>query len=380
MPKTGGTVSDISDDTAIQGITGGLNATVASNFVIYDHTGAWASPVNVSTPWGDGYGLALYFYDNTVAGSTELPIVLDATLAEPSSGVTVALNVGAAVSGSYFTLAGNPFNSNFDVSFITSTGSGIQNSVHLWNNGTGTYSTEDRTGTEGYIVSPWQGFWVEVSGDNTTTAITFPTSGKTDAGANGTFFSKEATNRGDIAFTFSSQTTYDEALRLSFRETATSDHDVHDASKLRPLLSEYATMAFNSNGLLKSVESLPWELTEEITIPMEENVVGVSGNFTLTWKGLESIPAAWALTFHDYEAGTNSDMRGVSEYTFEVAASPIAAQVNALSILTGPAEVENGRHPVCSYGWPAHAWHRRQSNRVCPRAELSQPVQPKHGD
>ena len=339
LPKTGGTVADIADDTAVQGVPGGANVDVASNFIIYDDTGIWESPVDVSTPWGDGYGFALYFYNNTDAGSTELPLTLDATGDDPSTDVRVNLNttvIPPPASSSYFTLAGNPFNSDFDASKITSEGSGIQNNVHFWDNGTGSYSTEERTMP--YIVSPWQGFWVEVfSGNaNSTTAITFPASGKTDVGATGTFFSKEATNRGDIAFALSSQTTYDEALRLSFRETATRGHDVDDASKLRPLLSEYATMAFNSNGVLKSVESLPWELTEEITVPMEEDLVGVSGSFTLAWKGLESVPADWGLTFHDYDTGINSDMRSVSEYTFDVA-SLAKAQVNPLSILAGPA-------------------------------------------
>ena len=341
LPKTGGTVLDISDDTAVQGVPDGDNATAVSNFVIYDNSGDWESPADVSTPWGDGYGFALYFYDNTDAGSTVLPIMLDAPGSEPSTDVTVALNATVPVSGSYFTLAGNPFNSNFDLSTITSTGSGIQNNVHLWNNGAGTYSTEDITTPTPHIFLPWQGFWVEAANSNTdpATAITFPASGKTDASATGTFFSKEATNRGDLAFTLSSETTYDEAIRLSFRETATPGHDADDASKLTPLLSEYATMAFNSNGVLKSVESLPWKLTEAVTIPMEESLVGVSGSFTLTWKGLESVPADWGLTFHDYDTGINSDMRSVSEYTFEVAASPVAAKVNPLSILTGPAAV-----------------------------------------
>ena len=340
LPKTGGTVADIDSgsdtDTAVQGVPGGLNQGSDPNFVIYDATGEWESPVDISTPWGDGYGFALYFYNNTDAGSTELPLTLDATGAEPSSDVRVALNATVPVSGSYFTLAGNPFNSGFDASAITSTGSGIQNNVHFWDNAMGSYSAQDRTMP--YIVSPWQGFWVEVLASNTgpTTGITLPTSGRTDAGATGTFFSKEAANRGDIAFALSSQTTHDGALRLSFRETATRDHDVHDASKLRPLLSEYATMAFNSNGVLKSVESLPWELTEAITVPMEEGLVGVSGSFTLAWEGLESVPAAWGLTFHDYDMGINLDMRSVSEYTFD-AAAPVAAQANPLSILAGPA-------------------------------------------
>ena len=334
LPKTEGTVADIADDTAVQGISGALNPGAAPNFVIYDDTGDWESPVDISTPWGDGYGFALYFYDNTNEGSTELPLTLDATVAEPSSDVTVALNATVPVSGSYFTLAGNPFASGFDASSITSTGSGIQDNVHFWDNAMGSYSAQDRTMP--YIVSPWQGFWVEVLASNTgpTTGITLPTSGKTDAGATGTFFSKQAANRGDIAFALSSETTYDEALRLSFRETATLDFDVHDASKLTPLLSEYATMAFKSNGVLKSVESLPWQLTEAITVPMEEILVGVSGGFTLAWEGLESVPAAWALTFHDYETGTNLDMRSVSEYTFD-AVAPVV-KVNPLSILTGP--------------------------------------------
>ena len=198
-----------------------------------------------------------------------------------------------------------------------------------------------KTETTPYIVSPWQGFWVEVFGGNTdpTTAITLPTSGKTSSDTTGAFFSKEATNRGDIAFTLSSETTYDEAARLSFREAATLGHDVHDASKLTPLLSKYATIAFKSNGMLKSTESLPWELAEEITVPMEETLVGLSGSFTLAWEGLESIPADWTFTFHDYETGINQDMRSVSEYTFTAVAPATAAKINPLSTLTGPAAV-----------------------------------------
>ena len=149
LPKTGGTVADIADDTAVQGITGGLNPGATPNFIIYDDTGDWESPVDVSTPWGDGYGFALYFYDNTVAGSTALPITLDATLADPSTDVTVALNATVvldpeAIVSSYFTLAGNPFASNFDASTITSTGSGIQNNVHFWDNAMDSYSPQDR--------------------------------------------------------------------------------------------------------------------------------------------------------------------------------------------------------------------------------------------
>ena len=106
-------------------------------------------------------------------------------------------------------------------------------------------------------------------------------------------------------------------------------------------------MSFKSNGVLKSVESLPWELTEEITVPMEETLVGVSGSFTLDWQGLESIPNDWTLAFHDYETGVSLDMRSISEYTFD-AVTPAASKVNPLLVLTGPAAVVQKSKTACT--------------------------------
>ena len=335
LPKTGGTVSDIADDTAIQGIPGWLDADADPNFIIYDdHTGDWTSPVDVRTLWGDGRGFALYFFDNNRYGSSELPVTLDVTGSESSNDVSFSFNAGRN-----YTLSGNPFNSNFNLSKLTSREGSIQDNVHFWDNGMASYRILDRITSS--IISPWQGFWVENSSTESAPVITLSRSGRTQREASSTNSrsrSKETANRGDLNFSLSSETTYDEAIRLSFRETATSSYDPADARKLTPLLSEYATMSFKSNGMLKSVESLPWDLTQAVTIPMEENVVGESGSFTLTWKGLESIPADWTLTFHDYEAGMNLDMRSVSEYTFDVA-SLAKAKVNPLSILTGPAAV-----------------------------------------
>ena len=341
LPKTAGTVSDIADDTVIQGITGGTAADAAPNIIIYDDSGLLESPSDVNTAWGDGHGFALYFFDNNRNGSKALPVSLDVSGSEPSSHVFVALNAEVPNNNFYYTLLGNPFASNFDLSTIAQidpTESNIQNNVFLWDNKKGSYSALDRKAP--YIVSPWQGFWVEASGSdaNPTSAVIFPTSGKTNADVTGTHFSKEAANQGDIDFTLSSETAYDEAIRLSFREAATPDYDLDDASKLTPLLSQYATMAFKSNGVLKSVESLPWNLAQAVTVPMEETLVGVGGSFTLDWKGLESVPPDWALTLHDYDTGVNEDMRLVSEYTFDAVTSA-AAKANPLSILTGPAAV-----------------------------------------
>jgi hypothetical protein len=101
-----------------------------------------------------------------------------------------------------------------------------------------------------------------------------------------------------------------------------------------PLLTEYATMAFYRNDRMKAVESLPYDLQEEITIPAHLELVGVSGSFTFAWDGLESIPEEWELTLHDYEQELSMNMRQESAYTF-TAASSSQAKRNPQSMLTG---------------------------------------------
>lgn len=331
FPITGGTISDISDDTAVQGITGGADADTTSNVKTYN-SGVFEDPATVSTVIDSGLGFALYFYDNTINGSSELPVTLHANGSEPSSDVTVPLYSGAA---NRFTLVGNPFASSYNTSSITATGGSIQNNIGFWNDATASYSVQDRTGS--YIITPWQGFWVETM-DASVSSITFPTSGKDSSDTSGAFFSKTVNKRGDINFILSSETTFDEAIRLAFREGATFGYDADDFGKLPPLLTSYATMAFVSNGMLKSVESLPYDLDQEVTVELQPKFVGVSGEFTFAWTGLETIPAEWELTLHDYEMDASVNMRDASEYVF-TSSSQARANPNPLSLLTGPAAV-----------------------------------------
>jgi len=331
FPIAGAKISSISDDTPVQGITGGADAGSSSNVKIYDESGVFEDPASVSTVIDSGLGFALYFYDNTINESSELPVTLHANGSEPSSDVTVTLNPTA----SGYTLVGNPFQSNLNTNALTASGSGISNTIGLWNDGSGSYATPDRTTS--YIVSPWQAFWVQTVSAASTT-LTIPTSGKTSSDTSGTFFSKTANNRGDIHFTLSSETTFDEAIRLAFREDATYGYDADDFGKLTPLLASYATMAFASNDMLKSVESLPYDLDQEVTVELHPQLVGVSGEFAVAWNGLETIPAEWELTLHDYEMDVSVNMRDASEYVF-TAGAQAKINPNPLSLLTGPAAV-----------------------------------------
>ena len=116
--------------------------------------------------------------------------------------------------------------------------------------------------------------------------------------------------------------------------------DVADASKLVPFTLNHATMAFvgeyQGETILKSVESLPFNLTEKVTLSLQPQFVGVNGEFTFAWKGIESIPSGWEMTLHDYEAGIDVDMKTESKYIFN-AVSNVASKVNPRSVLKGPA-------------------------------------------
>ncbi|MGB0347567.1 MAG: hypothetical protein ACPGGA_08780, partial [Balneolaceae bacterium] len=333
LPITGGTVTDISDDTPVQGVTGGSDVGANANFIIYDNNAEFDQPSDVSTAWGDGLGFGLYFFNNIDNNSEELPVVLEVSGSEPATDVTVTLNPAA----SGYTLVGNPFQSNFNTNNLSTSGASIQNNIHFWSDSASTYKSVDRTGSK--IISPFQGFWVQLDATGGATTLTIPTAGKTSTAATDDYYyGKSVNNRGDISFNLKSKSTNDAAIRIAFRSSATTEYDLDDAGKLTPLLSEYATMAFKSGDLLKSVESLPYYLEDEITLPMELTTVGVDGEFTFAWEGLESIPGEWEVIFHDYEMETSINLREVGEYVF-TAEADAQAKVNPQSILTGPAAV-----------------------------------------
>ncbi|MFY0696214.1 MAG: lamin tail domain-containing protein [Balneola sp.] len=354
IPKTSATVSDISDDTAIQGVAGGSDTGASSNVFTYDNTGSYETPSNVSTAITDGYGLAVYFYNNTTNGSSALPLTLDVSGSEPSSDVGVTLNksntagtsAGSGAADSYYTLVGNPFASNYNLNSISVTGGAIQDNVQFWNDGTSSYSAQSRTTP--YIVSPWQAFWVEVLNANAATSITFPTSGKSTSSPTATYFSKENSNNTDIKFTLSSATTFDEAIKLSFRSYAEVGMDRADASKLVPLVKSYATMAFvgeyQNEEKLKSVESLPTTLEEAITIPLRPTLVGVSGEFTFSWEGLEALSNNMSFTLHDYETGANIDMTDTDSYVFIAEANTAAKSNSVLLPVVAESESNNAEN------------------------------------
>ncbi|MEP2445691.1 MAG: T9SS type A sorting domain-containing protein [Balneola sp.] len=348
LPITGGTVEDVSDDTPVQGVTGGDNSGSDANFIIYDETGAFEQPTNVSTAWGDGLGFGLYFFDNTTAGSSELPVTLDASGSEPSSDVVVDLYSGAT--GRY-TLVGNPFASNVDLADV-SANIGISSNMTFWDNEAGSYTSENISG--GLVIQPWQGYWVQTSNSTAGGQLTFGTADKTSSEADTTHFDKAVPNSmKELSFTIQSSYNTEKNLKIQVADDASMEWDNYDLIKLGSLIPQNASAAFVGNldgkTVLKGIEAIPTSLNEEITLPILVDLTGESQTLTLDWDGLDKMPDSWSFMLHDYETGISYDLESIENYEFDVIINESQEKVNPLSVINNsigtPMRAKSGSTP-----------------------------------
>ncbi len=332
LPKTGGTVADVSDDSPVQGITGGDNTSDTENFIIYDSDGAFEEPTNVSTAWGDGLGFAMYFFDNTNAGSVELPVTLDASGAEPTSDVVVDLYSGA--SGRY-TLVGNPFAARVNLANVSANIS-ISSNMSFWDDAAGSYTTASISSD--LIIEPWQGYWVQTSSATAGGQLTYGTSDKTSSSATQTHFDKTNPNTlKELAFTLTSSYNTEKNLKLQIADDASLDFDNYDLLKLGSLLAQNVSAAFvgkmDGENVLKGIEGIPSDLEEAITLPIMVDLTGESQSLVLAWEGLSTLPSDWEIELHDYETGQNYDLRQINSYEFEVQVTDANEKVNPMSVI-----------------------------------------------
>lgn len=347
IPYDEPSLSDISDDIAIQGVTGGNNPGNDANVFTYDETGSFEVPSSMTTNLSNGTGLAIYVFDNDLNGSTSLPLDLDAQGTLITSDVNLNINSGAA---NLYTLVGNPFTTNFETDSIRAVGGEIQANVAFWSNELGSYTAFDRT-TDGYIIPSWQAFWIETS-DASVHSIILPAGGKKQRRRANAFFSKvvadsssdnywsnvDSTQKSyaDLYFELYSKSTIDKAIRLSLRESAEYGYDRYDFGKLNPLLPEYATLSFLSDDVLKAVESLPYHLDKPVRVPLVLNNVSSENNFTLSWNGLDSFPSTYQIQFQDMSTGQNINLREQNEYIFTYESNS-RSKNDPIKALKGPA-------------------------------------------
>jgi hypothetical protein len=329
IPVSTTSVSELMDDTAVQGISGGPNDTADPNIFLLTN-GSYQEPASTSAEIDAGNGMLIYFFNNSENESSPLPITLDAEGTESSADVTVSLNSGNA---NLFTLSGNPFASNVNMNEVTSTGGNIQNMIWYWDNYSDSFVSKDRTADGGFILSPMQGFWVETS-DASVTDITFPVSAKTTSDTTNTYFSKESAQEQPVMMplTLRSDEKQDLSAGIYFATAATPFFDAFDATKMTPLSTSYIALGFEHEKdptKLKAIESLPLELSESVTRHLHiksQNVLEVA---ELSWKPEIINSNHFSMILTDLETSEVVDMGEDSVYSFEILNSEVTKKSRA---------------------------------------------------
>lgn len=338
IPSNTPTLAQLSDDVVLNGVDNANDPTVFT----YNNSGSYVTPSTFNTTLNKGEGLAVYFFDNNLTGSTELPITFDLAddQSEPSSDVTVALNTSSELSNSYFTLVGNPFQSNFDVSSITADAT-IQANVHLLEGGL--YYTEARNSS---IVLPWQGFWIESPNLDVSSTITFPVSGKTDSDATLSAYSKQLSETYEIQFNLRSEKSYDRGCKITFKQNAETGWDEYDASKLAPTISDYAILSCLEDKTPKSVHSLPTFENSDIQIPLHIDSYNVADALELEWEISEFLLNHATIVLRDMESERELILSESGTYSFDhTSVSRVNEKSKNLSPNAYPLKQKNGDSP-----------------------------------
>ncbi len=318
IPGNNTSLNQISDDTAIQGIEDSFD----TNVFTYNSSGNYSSPESLSSTLINGEGLLVYFYDNENNGSSNLPIVFDLDADEPAGDVTVPLNTNTSIGSSYFTLVGNPFQSNVNVNELTSDQS-LQANIHFLNDGL--YEAVNKSGL---IIKPWQAFWVESPISNTATEITFPKSSKTSLSSTQSYFSKTTSEEARIRLSLISSETHDQGCEIVFRSDSEISWDTHDATKLTPNRQNYSILSCEVDYNQQAILSLPFDLNEELSIPLNIQSIGVDGLHALEWTIDQRLDGDFNIKLIDKEQNVDIDLLREGTLNFELETSSIQKTFN----------------------------------------------------
>jgi len=321
-------LENLSAFTAIQGVEN--NDFTANLYTSYDGT-EWVKPNAISESHSAGSGFILYFYNNSNAGSTPLPITLRASGVVPNTDVTINLHTN----GNKYNLIGNPFNATIDWSQI-SVNSGVLTSTvgQIWDPELGDYFTTTSVSDK---VAAWQGLMLE---NNTAASITVPISAISTGGAlaNGDVLAKKSQeNREVYQLIFTNNETQAQSnLFVVFDENASEAIDELDAKKLYPL--HESTKLFS---LMSSLENVENQSYSQLAFPFynEESVFSIveSGSFEgeMSLKIQQKVGVQSERSFHVFDTETNQEieLNAGQECTFSAKKQETIAKKTAQALV-----------------------------------------------
>ena len=345
-PVAGMTVGDLAAQNLVQGIPGEYPGAAANLYTDYTGTG-FVPASGKEEVLTSGGGFIWFLYDVRFnphdAGITDgesesfpLPFTLEALGAEPAGDVTVDLHQN----GEGWNLLGNPFAEAIDLDQMEVNGGegGLVSIIgQVWDPVSRTYELTSNNPISNTLAI-WQGAFFQ---NDDAASVTFPADSKIGSGA--PFYGRPGggSERGQIGFELAGPgwesgqpASLDRAAVLYLHEEAADGWDLRDATKLTPLTSTYATLAFvgerEGSEVLKAQEARPFE-GGPFEVPLAFESVGVSGGFALSWPRWDNVPEDWAITLTDAETGAVVDLRADTLYAFTASAARESAADDPLA-------------------------------------------------
>ncbi|MFH1121051.1 MAG: T9SS type A sorting domain-containing protein [Bacteroidota bacterium] len=235
-------------------------------------------------------------------------------------------------------LLGNPHPCSLDWDLIPNTAA--EQAVYVWN-GTQYISWNGSVGalTDG-IIPPMNGFFVKALGNTNPEILTIPLSARVHS--NTPFYKELHANMLELR---AEGNNYNDVTFFHFNSEATAGFDAHsDARKLRGI--EEAPQLFSyTEGKELSINEQPFVPGQVIELGFK---CGVSGNFILNVKGLESFNNNVMIMLEDQKEGIFQNLSDIAQYSFsyiagesehrfklhftENSSNPDSAEVNIYSL------------------------------------------------
>tara|TARA_R110002124_G_scaffold286310_1_gene466825 strand:- start:200 stop:8185 length:7986 start_codon:yes stop_codon:yes gene_type:complete len=348
------TYGDFLDGTLTQGYTGSTLGAAAQdslqpNVLTYLETfegtdnQRYRAPGNITDNVVQGQGVFVFVFGSIAADSRyndPLPDTLDVQ-GQEWNGDDTEVDFGityTAAADTGWNLIGNPFLATIDWDDSPNwTKTNVESTIYIWdpasNGGEGEYLTWNGvTGTlpTGGLIAPFQGFWVKANAASPELKV------KLDAKTIGGGFLRKET--GKVVSDSSKIKELDTGIRriglavlssegrskktnIMFSDEGKISKDNLDAYRLLPLSNSH--IEFHSlleNGTELAINNLPLAFNSRLSIPLHVNAfedgIPFSGEFTILWDELRTIPQDWILTLVDNETGEEVNMMEEMSYTF----------------------------------------------------------------
>ncbi|MEM9998289.1 MAG: T9SS type A sorting domain-containing protein [Bacteroidota bacterium] len=357
-PGTGLQVNDLAGVNLVRGVEDSSPPNIFTSYGGNQTSGGndgYGTPASGNTQLNPGEGFFWYFFDSSnprdlsageLASVQPLPIAVTAAVSALSADRDVDFPARDPIAGDdAFYLAGNPFDSDFDLGGISvTTGQTVQDVVQIWdpagadtgepgNIGPGGYISYSRSGANSNprVVTPWQGFWLEITdgpsppGNTSNAAVTVRYAFNSAGQTGGNFVGRQAASNGfklEMLGTSTDGQRIRNEVSLLFHDEAADGWDRFDGSSPGSFGTPFVLAGLigqrgDEPDAWKYQDSRPLLTEGTQTFRLAYTGFGVEPAYEFAWPSLDNVPAEWALTLRDLMTGTEIDMRTQPSYAFE---------------------------------------------------------------